>query len=55
VTGEQSISKLYSGDEERYGDKLSHCTVSIKHVKCFAVPKEQRFYDPLKVLEKTKA
>jgi hypothetical protein len=38
-------------DEERYGDKLLHFTVSIKQAKCFAVSKEKRFYDPMKVPE----
>jgi hypothetical protein len=33
-------------DEERYGDKLLHCTMDIKEAKCFAATKETKFYDP---------
>ncbi len=33
-------------NEERYGDKLLHCTVEIKKAKSFATMKEVIFYDP---------
>jgi hypothetical protein len=33
-------------DEERYGDKLLHCTMDIEEAKCFAATKETKFYDP---------
>jgi len=38
-------------DEDRYDDKLLHCTVDIKTAKCFAINREQRFYDPMMVPE----
>jgi hypothetical protein len=38
-------------DEDRYNDKLLHCTVSIKQAKCFAINKEKKFYDPARVPE----
>jgi len=38
-------------DEDRYDDKLLHCTVDIKTAKCFAINKERRFYDPIIVPE----
>jgi hypothetical protein len=41
----------FTRDKERYGDKLLHCTVSIKQAKCFAAPNEKRFYDPMRVPE----
>jgi hypothetical protein len=36
-------------DEERYGDKLLHCTVNVNQAKCFATTKEIKFYDPTRV------
>ena len=34
-------------DEDRYGDKLLHCTVKMEKAKCFAISKEEKFYDPI--------
>jgi hypothetical protein len=36
-------------DEDRYGDKLLHCTIDVKQAKRFATVKESRFYDPKKI------
>jgi hypothetical protein len=36
-------------DEEKYDDKLLYCTIYIKEAKCFAIPQEKRFYDPIEV------
>jgi vacuolar-type H+-ATPase catalytic subunit A/Vma1 len=36
-------------DEERYSDKLLHCTVTLDQAQCFTVAKESRFYDPKQV------
>jgi hypothetical protein len=36
-------------DEERYKDKLLHCTVDVSEAQCFVISKEQKFYDPAKV------
>jgi len=41
-------------DEDRYDDKLLHCTISLKEAKCFGAVKEQNFYDPKKVPEEEK-
>jgi len=38
-------------DEAKYDDKLLHCTVSIQEAKCFATPREKRFYDPAEIPE----
>jgi hypothetical protein len=35
----------FSRDEERYGDKLLHCTVKLEQAKCFA-NREEKFYNP---------
>ena len=29
-------------DEDRYDDKLLHCTISLKEAKCFGATKEQK-------------
>lgn len=34
--------------DERYDNKLLHCTMSVKEAKCFAVSKEHRIYDTVK-------
>jgi hypothetical protein len=36
----------FSRDEERYGDKLLHCTVKVEQAKCFA-NREEKFYNPM--------
>jgi hypothetical protein len=36
----------FARDEERYGDKLLHCTVKIEKAKCFA-NREEKFYNPM--------
>ena len=41
-------------DEDRYDDKLLHCTISLKEAKCFGATKEQNFYDPKKAPEEEK-
>ena len=41
-------------DEDRYDDKLLHCTISLKEAKCFGATKEHNFYDPQKVPEEEK-
>jgi Pyruvate/2-oxoacid:ferredoxin oxidoreductase delta subunit len=38
-------------DEERYKDKLLHCTIDVSEAKCFAATNERRFYDPATVPE----
>ncbi len=38
-------------DEDRYQDKLLHCTININEAKCFAVSKEKTICDSMKVLE----
>jgi hypothetical protein len=38
-------------DEERYQDKLLHCTINVSKAKCFAVTNERRVYDPATVPE----
>jgi hypothetical protein len=38
-------------DEEKYDDKLLHCMISVKEAKCFAIPQERKFYNPLKCLK----
>jgi len=35
----------FTRDEERYGDKLLHCTIAIEQAKCFA-GRETKFYNP---------
>ena len=37
----------FTRDEERYGDKLLHCTIKLENAKCF-VGREKKFYDPTK-------
>jgi hypothetical protein len=37
----------FTCDEDRYGDKLLHCTISLEQAKCFA-GREERFYNPNK-------
>jgi hypothetical protein len=39
-------------DEDRYDDKLLHCTITLEEAKCFGGMKESRFYDPKRVPEK---
>jgi hypothetical protein len=34
-------------DEDHYGDKLLHCTVKMEKAKCFAISREDKFYDPV--------
>jgi hypothetical protein len=36
-------------DEERYRDKLLHCTADVNRAKCFATAKEIKFYGPTRV------
>ena len=36
----------FSRDEDRYGDKLLHCTVKVEQAKCFA-NREEKFYNPV--------
>jgi hypothetical protein len=36
----------FSRDEERYGNKLLHCTVKVEQAKCFA-NREEKFYNPM--------
>ncbi len=42
---------MFVRDEAKYDDKLLHCTVSIQEAKCFATPREKRFYDPAEIPE----
>jgi hypothetical protein len=51
VTGEQSISKKYGDTIFGKTRKLLHCTISVQEAKCFAIPRERRFYDPVDVPE----
>ena len=37
----------FTRDEERYGDKLLHCTIALEQAKCFT-GKETKFYNPNK-------
>jgi hypothetical protein len=39
-------------NKERYDDRLLHCTISVREAKCFAISKETRFYDLVKVPKK---
>ena len=41
----------YSRDEDRYGDKLLHCTVKVEQAKCFA-NREEKFYNPVEQLSR---
>ncbi len=34
-------------DEERYNDKLLHCTVDTQTAKSFVASRETKFYDPI--------
>ncbi len=38
----------FTRDEDRYGDKLLHSTISLEQAKCFA-GREERFYNPNKL------
>ena len=37
----------FTRDEDRYGDKLLHCTIKLEKAKCF-VGRETKFYNPIK-------